>query len=285
MILIGLTGWGDHEELYTDAATRRNKLQTYSTFFSIVEIDSSFYAIQPTKNYQKWAGETPEGFSFIVKAYQGMTGHLRGKLPYQDAKSMFHAFADSILPLKEAGKLKAILFQYPPWFGCTKENVDLLRYTRDRMLDWPVAIEFRNDSWFTCDMEERTLSFLKQEGWIHSICDEPQVAGSSVPIVLTPTNPDLTLVRFHGRNAAGWRNQGKDNWREVRYLYDYTEVELLEWKERLEYLKPYTKEIGILFNNNSGGHAASNAKTLMRLMGWRENKVKKSSEEQLKLFE
>lgn len=78
MIKIGLTGFGDHEELYGKIKPA-DRLPAYSAHFSIVEIDSSFYAVQPVKNYVKWVSQTPGDFGFIVKAYQGMTGHLRGK--------------------------------------------------------------------------------------------------------------------------------------------------------------------------------------------------------------
>lgn len=78
MIKIGLTGFGDHEELYGKIKPA-DRLPAYSAHFPIVEIDSSFYAVQPVRNYEKWVRQTPEAFQFIVKAYQGMTGHLRGK--------------------------------------------------------------------------------------------------------------------------------------------------------------------------------------------------------------
>ncbi|WP_248929213.1 DUF72 domain-containing protein [Paenibacillus hamazuiensis] len=266
-IRIGLTGWGDHDDLYTDKQAAREKLRTYSAHFPVVEVDSSFYAVQPVKNYEKWAAETPPGFGFIVKAYQGMTGHARGESPFADKDSMFAAFRESIRPLIEAGKLKAVLFQYPPWFECVKESVDELRYAKDKMKDIPLALEFRNQSWFTSEMRERTLAFMTKEGWIHSVCDEPQAGVGSVPTVLQATHPQLTVVRFHGRNAAAWNQGGGPNWREVRYLYRYSREELLEWKDRLELLAGQSEEVCVVFNNNSGGDAAANAKQLIELLG------------------
>ncbi|MDB5084110.1 MAG: hypothetical protein JWN30_996 [Bacilli bacterium] len=267
MISIGLSGWGDHDSLYGKGVSPGNKLRSYSNYFPIVEVDSSFYALQPAKNYAKWSSDTPAGFSFIVKAYQGMTGHLRDESPFSTKESMFQAFLESIIPLQETGKLKMVLFQYPPWFACERENVQLLRYTKEQMKDLPVAIEFRNQSWFSDEMNEKTLQFLQQEGWIHSICDEPQAGVGSVPTVLCPTSSDATLVRFHGRNAAGWNNSGSKDWRAVRYLYHYSRDELEEWKEKLESLTQSTREICVIFNNNSGGDAAVNALELMELLG------------------
>ncbi|MBM7646545.1 uncharacterized protein YecE (DUF72 family) [Scopulibacillus daqui] len=266
VIYIGLTGWGDHDSLYEEPITKATKLEMYASHFPVVECDSSFYAILPENSYVKWIKETPETFSFIVKAYQGMTGHAQHDIPYKTIGDMFEAYIASIQPLIEADKLTAVLFQYPPWFNCTKDHIALLRYTRHKMGDIPVVLEFRNQSWFKGPMKKKTLAFMKEEGWIHSICDEPQAGEGSVPIVLESTNSDKTIVRMHGRNIAGWENKGQPNWRDVRYLYRYNYQELKEWQERLQVLQKKTKDIYVIFNNNSGGDAADNAKMLMTLL-------------------
>ncbi len=269
MIEIGVTGWGDHDSLYPPDIKSTDKLKTYSSFFPTVEVDSSFYAVQPIKNYQKWVRDTPERFSFVVKAYQGMTGHTRGDIPFESTEEMFRLFRESVKPLQEANKLKMVLFQYPPWFDCNRDNVEQLRQAKEKMGDVPVALEFRHQSWFHPSFQERTLDFMKEEGWIHSICDEPQAGAGSVPTVLEPTHPEQTLIRFHGRNVHGWQKKGKSNqdWRDVRYLYRYSEDELIEWKEKLLELHKPGHDLTVLFNNNSGGDAADNAKQMIDLLG------------------
>ncbi|MFC4600105.1 DUF72 domain-containing protein [Cohnella hongkongensis] len=285
MIVVGLAGWGDHDTLYAPGTAARNKLQTYSRHFSIVELDSAFYAVQPPDRMARYAEETPDGFGFVVKAYQGMTGHLRGKPYYRDDEEMYSAFRDSLEPVRAAGKLKAALFQYPPWFDCTRDNVRLLRETKKRMNDFPCALEFRHQSWFVPEMRERTLAYMRDEGWIHSVCDEPQAGAGSIPAVPETTHPDFTLVRLHGRNAAGWNQSGGADWREVRYLYDYSESELNEWTEIVCRLAQSCREVGVIFNNNSGGHAAGNAKQYMRMLGQPVYELPVASEpEQLDLF-
>ncbi|BCJ86927.1 hypothetical protein skT53_19120 [Effusibacillus dendaii] len=89
----------------------------------------------------------------------------------------------------------------------------------------------------------------------------------SVPTVLRSTNQKLVLVRFHGRNASVWNNHGNPDWRDVRYLYRYSKEELIEWKEKLEYLQDMAEDVCVLFNNNSGGDAAANAKEMLQLLG------------------
>jgi len=266
MIRVGLTGWGDHDSLHTGKIPAKDKLREYAAYFPLVEVDSSFYAVQPVKNYVKWAAETPDGFQFVVKAYQGMTGHLRGKPYYATDEEMYAAFLESLAPVVEAGRLTCVLFQYPPWFDCTRENVTRLRGARERMGGLPCALEFRHESWFQADMLAKTLDFMRRENWIHTVCDEPQVSPGSVPIVAEATSAELTLVRLHGRNAAGWTQSSDANWREVRYLYRYSLKELAEWRDRLAKLQAMSRSVCVLFNNNSGGDAAGNALELMSLL-------------------
>ncbi len=277
-VRIGLAGWGDHDTLYPAGIPANKKLSVYARHYPLVEVDSSFYGIPSASTVQSWVEDTPDHFGFVVKAHQSMTGHERGpqqgaggkeKLTEYPSLGVYRAFREAFEPMRSAGKLKAILFQFPPWFDFTHEHIAVLRKTRERIGDdVPLALEFRHRSWYAPDFRSLTLAFMEREGWIHSVCDEPQAGVASVPIVPVPTHPERTIVRFHGRNIAGWNASGESNWRTVRYLYDYQEQELLEWMVRLEYMLHDTGEICVIFNNNSGGHGVGNAKSLMALLGY-----------------
>ncbi|MCM2531168.1 DUF72 domain-containing protein [Neobacillus pocheonensis] len=266
MIYIGVTGWGDHDSLYPGQISARNRLKEYAGHFPIVEVDSAFYAIQPKRNAVRWVNETPESFQFIVKAYQGMTGHMRGEIPFKNKQEMFMAFKESLQPYIEKNRLAMALFQFPPWFACVRENVEYLRWCKDEMEEIPCALEFRHQSWFLPRYRQKTLDFMKREKWIHSICDEPQAGDGSIPTVIKATTADKVLVRFHGRNHYGWQKKSADNWREVRYLYRYNQLELQEWAVSLQKLTKECSSVYVLFNNNSGGDAADNAKEMIDLL-------------------
>ncbi|MFL6563015.1 MAG: DUF72 domain-containing protein [Bacillus sp. (in: firmicutes)] len=266
MIYIGLTGWGDHDSLYPGPIPSRDKLRAYAGHFPIVEVDSAFYAIQPKRNAEKWVNETPANFQFIVKAYQGMTGHMHGEIPFENKQAMFSAFKESLEPYIETNKLAMTLFQFPPWFTCTRENVEYLRWCKHEMGDLPCALEFRHQSWFAHQYRHKTIEFMSAEKWIHSICDEPQSGEGSIPTVLKATTSDKALVRFHGRNVYGWQKRNAENWREVRYLYRYNQQELQEWTDSIQTLAKDSANVYLLFNNNSGGDAADNAKEIMSLL-------------------
>lgn len=268
MIQIGLTGWGDHPDLYHASSKVNEKLLDYSSHFPIVELDSTFYAIQPERNMRKWVAETPDRFRFIVKAYQGITGHHRGELPFPSKDEMYELFRLSMTPLVEAGKLAMILVQFPPWFDCVKENVEEIRYVLEKLKGFDVAIEFRHQSWYSSRFQDGTINFLRDHNVIHSVCDEPQAGEGSIPLIPKSTRRDKVLVRLHGRNVHGWRNLTGDSeaWRKVRYLYNYNEQELEEIKCAVNKLKADTDEVFVVFNNNSGKHAAQNAKYFQKVL-------------------
>ena len=266
MFQVGVTGWHDHTSLYPPRTGAGNKLSIYSKYFSVVEIDASFYAVQPQKNYEKWVAQVPAHFSFVIKTQQAVTGHVKGK-NFDQLKEEIHAFRQSIQPVVDAGKLKAVLIQFPPQFAYNPKSINYLRFVKRELEGLPCALEFRNQTWFNYENRQATLNFMRKEGWIHVIVDEPQVGTGSCPTVLEATHKALTLIRFHGRNVSGWNPVNKENWRKVRFLYRYSDPELEEIAAAVKHLASQTKEICLIFNNNSGGDAADNARTMMKLLG------------------
>jgi len=243
MIYVGVTGWGDHDSLYPTPQDRKEKLKAYAGHFPAVEVDSTFYAIQPERNYHKWVTETPDAFRFIVKVHRAMSGHDR---EHKDPLGpIFEEYIRSIQPMVESGKLAAILVQLPPWFDVSKKHIEYLRTIRLSLANLPVAIEFRNPSWYSGDYRERTLNFLKEQGFIHTICDEPQTEDGSVPFDPVVTH-ETAFVRLHGRNKEGWLKkpgQSSDAWRKVRCLYRYSEEELQELARPIRQLAEEAKDV------------------------------------------
>lgn len=266
MIKVGLTSWGGHPKAYSSTTKSTDKLFDYSGHFPIVEVDTSFYAIPQEKSIKKWLKDTPSSFQFILKGYQGMTGHLRENLPYETKGEMFEAFRQAATLFKEANKLGLILMQFPPWFDCQLKNVHYIRYVREQLRDFPVAIEFRNRTWFEERFKEGTLKLLSDLELIHTVCDEPQVGEGSVPLVAEIT-ASKSLIRIHGRNVHGWRNPGNaEQWRKVRFLYNYNEEELQELANITSQLNEKAEQVFVLFNNNSDYDAFPNAKTFLKLL-------------------
>lgn len=265
MIHIGLTGWSDHELI---APHSKRKLLDYAAHFPVVEMDTSFYAIPSQKNVLNWVDSTPEGFQFIPKAYGPLTGHKRRSDETRPLKELFETYQAAFHPMVESGKVKAFLFQFPPYFSCTKESVTYLRFVRKMMNDLPIAVEFRHRSWYSEEFKEGTLNLLRELRFIHVVVDQPQTPNNSVPFTPVATHPEKSFIRLHGRNYQGWLG-GDDtkDWRAVRTLYDYSKEELEEIKQAALELETQSKEVTVIFNNNSGGHAAPNAKAFQKMLG------------------
>ena len=130
-----------------------------------------------------------------------------------------------------------------------------------------MCVEFRHQSWFSDAFKEQTLAFLTEHQIIHAVVDEPQVKDGSVPLVNRITN-EIAFVRYHGRNHYGWtkKDMTDQEWRDVRYLYDYSDDELADLARKVEILNQKAKKVYVIFNNNSGGHAANNAKKYQNIL-------------------
>lgn len=265
MITIGLTGWSDHPLIQRN---RSKKLEEYASHFPVVELDTPFYAIPSIANTSSWADKTPPTFSFIPKVYSKMTLHQPFSPEFDSMKEVFEAYLKAMSPLIEAKKITAFLFQFPPYMECTRQNVNYLRYIKAHMSDLPVAVEFRHSSWFTEETQAKTLKLLTDLAFTHVVVDQPQTPHNSVPQIVECTNKQFSMIRLHGRNYEGWAG-GKEvqDWRVQRTLYDYSEEELLDFKTTVETLHKQSRHVSVIFNNNSGGHAAKNAKQLQKLLG------------------
>lgn len=105
-------------------AKRVDKLENYASYFKSVEINCTFYRPPNPKMAQGWAERTPPGFVFTVKAWQKFThptklgGQTNGTADYWERFDLedVKRFLAGIQPLADAGRLGALLFQYPASF-------------------------------------------------------------------------------------------------------------------------------------------------------------------------
>ncbi|WP_282802456.1 DUF72 domain-containing protein [Secundilactobacillus kimchicus] len=267
MITIGLTTWREHPAL-VGGTKAQTTLSDYAAVLPVVEVDTPFYGIRDSQMVIKWQREVPNNFQFVIKANQLMTKHDLGHDEKDDAarQAAFVAYRQMIEPLVSAHQLKAILFQFPPFFRRTTENIDWLLQIRQQLPKLPIAVEFRHPSWYADTVIESVMAYLKGLKMTHVIVDEPHRLNDGLPFVPQVTTPQLAIVRLHGRNETGWFNQGPD-WRKKRTLYRYNEAELQELATQVRTLADNAKEVCVIFNNNSGGDAAPNALALRDLLG------------------
>lgn len=267
VIRYGTCAWADHEDFYPRGLPPADRLAYYARYFNLVEVDSTFYALQPRRNFESWAARTPTGFAFNVKAYGAMTRHHREPRPgEEDLTEVFKRFAFALEPLRSEGKLKVLHFQFPPWFTSKAESFEWVQFCREFFAGETVAVEFRHNSWFLGANRELTLSFLRGLDAVHVICDAPQIGSGTVPAVISVTTPKVSVVRFHGRNTATWYK--KVDKTADRFDYLYSREELDAWIEPIRtVLQPAAEEVHLLMNNNRSNYAVRNALDIASLLG------------------
>jgi len=270
------------------ADSAEERLRYYASQFSVVEVDSTYYALPYKRVAETWVERTPKGFVFDVKAHALMTGQptevarlpkaireeltsqLREKkriyrkdLPAELLDAVYAQFREGIEPLIDAGKLGAIFVQFPKWVFPSNEARELILETR-RRLDLPIAVEFRHGSWFNEKNAERTVRFLQDNKIPYVAVDEPQGFKSSVPPVVIETNDDLAVFRFHGRNKDNWEKKEISPAERFRYLYD--EDELADWTPKIATVAKSTKQTHVVYNNCFSNYGTTNAREAARLL-------------------
>jgi uncharacterized protein YecE (DUF72 family) len=264
------------------------RLRFYAGQFPLTEIDSTYYAPPSEQQARLWAERTPDGFRFDVKAYSLLTGHptrprslwrdLRESLPPEvaDKRNVYPKhltpdaldeawtrFAGALRPLHEAGKLGSILFQYPPWFVPRRENRAEVEALRQRLPEYRVAVEFRSPMWLAEERDrERTLGMLEEHGLVFVCVDAP--AASKLPRVMAVTNPDLLVMRFHGRSDSTWSDTSRSAAERFRYLYSPEELE--ELARPIREVIGEARETHLLMNNCYRDYSVRNAAQLRDLL-------------------
>ena len=278
MITIGLVTWTNHPSLAPDK--KKITLSDYAAHFPVVEIDSLFYGLRGSGMVANWLTQVPKQFQFIIKAHQAMTTHRDFHEVADTLPALFMHFKETIQPLVAAHQLKAVLMQFSPFFRMNTTNLNYLRQAAQLLAPLPMAVEFRNASWYDPTYWPQVRQFMRELQIIHVIPDEPQSATNTVPSVYEATNKQLTIMRLHGRNAEGWQTPG-ERWRKTRNLYRYSDAELHEIAQHVLALTKQSQEVCVIFNNNSAGDAAPNALQLQKILGLHFNDL---APQQLDLF-
>jgi uncharacterized protein YecE (DUF72 family) len=248
-----------------------------------VEVDATYYALPAERTAAAWAERTPDGFTFNIKAYSLFTQHptqvaslpadLReaaGKAGKERvylkdveagvADQAWDRFLAALEPLRLAGKLGAILLQFPPWFPIGRASKDYILACAERVAPRRVCVEFRNHTWMTPDNQQETLKFLADHQLPYVCVDEPQGYSNSIPPVLAATS-DLAVVRMHGHSDK-WTSKDIAE----RFGYKYSEDELSDWAGKVRGLAADADVTDVLFNNCYSDWAHVNAQQLTALV-------------------
>lgn len=294
-IRVGTCSWTDptlinSRRFYPDSArSAQARLQYYANQFDIVEVDSSYYAMPSERNSYLWAERTPDDFVFDFKAFRAFTQHptptnslpknikeeltpdllhkgnlYYGDLPPELTDELWQRFESSLLPLDTVGKLGVVLFQFPPWFYPGSRQLDYILTCKQKLPQYRIAVEFRNNVWLSERNQPTTFDFLTRNELSFVCVDEPQGFKSSAPPVIKVTS-DPGLVRFHGRNRETWEKKGISATERFNYLY--SEGELRPWANKITELATQVADMHILFNNCHEDKAVVNARQISFMLG------------------
>lgn len=293
-IHVGTCSWAEKSLIESDefypkgVSSPEQRLHFYASHFDTVEVDSTYYAIPPLHTTELWAERTPASFLFHVKVYGALTGHgtdprtlpkaLRELLPSAEReqrhinikepgllKAVADAFAASLAPLRAAGKLGLLVFQFPPWFWFKTADLDYILKCRELMGDLPIAVEFRHGSWLTDHHRGEVLKFLRDNGITYVTADEPQYGTLATVPFLPEVTTEIAYFRLHGRNREAWLKKGVET--SERYDYLYSTGELRDFATAVGKVASRAKKVFVMFNNCRAGHAMKNALEMLGILG------------------
>jgi uncharacterized protein YecE (DUF72 family) len=287
---IGTSGWsyptgkGKWNGLFYPSTRSRkagtdtfDELRFYAEHFDTVEVNNTFYMQPRPDTVKSWAHRTPARFVFSMKLYQkfthpkmfkekalhaapGSEGPLLDLLA-QVTQSDIDEFRAGIDPVASAGKLGALLAQFPPSFKDTAASRDYLAQLLRAFGDYPVAVELRHRSW--SDAIGETLAMLNGFGAAWVQIDEPKFRFSIRQNYL-PNVKTFYYMRLHGRNFAQWWRHDKS---EDRYNYLYTADELKEFADVAGAAKELVKKSYLYTNNHFASKSVVNAVMLKAQIG------------------
>jgi uncharacterized protein YecE (DUF72 family) len=243
-----------------------DELAFYAEHFDTVEVNSSFYRVPTPQTTKQWADRTPSGFEFSLKLYQKFThpemfAKATGTNPAALGDKDVNELRRALDPLAGAGKLGALLAQFPASFKNEGNNRGYLEWLLAAFKEYQLAVELRHKSF--SDNPEGTLALLGEFGAALVQIDEPKFR-LSIRQTLLPNVRTFYYMRLHGRNAEQWWRHDKS---EDRYNYLYTSDELQPIVDATESASRQVKKAYLYTNNHFSAKSVANAATIKHKLG------------------
>jgi len=254
-ILIGTSGYSYNEwvgPVYPEGTKQKDYLGCYSGLFPTVELNFSYYRMPEAKSLSQMLVNGGETLTFAIKAHKTMTHEINPSMWQNEA----NIYLKAIEPVLEAGRLEAVLFQFPYSLHYTDDNRRYLDSLLKYFKGIPLAVEFRTADWCIT----KVIDGMKTREIPLVSLDMPQLP--KLPPTMDVVTSPLAYVRLHGRNKEAW--WGKDDHARYDYLYSDSEMEALA--ERIKRITEQARRILVYFNNHPFGKAVRNAQTLFKIL-------------------
>jgi len=259
-ILIGPAGWSYPDwfgYVYPTARSKDFHEATYlSEFFDTIEINTSFYQPLRPEHAATWLERIAPNpaFLFTAKLWQKFTHEPSAT---KDDEKAVRAGFDI---LQKAGRLGAVLLQFPFSFHRTKETTSYLAALLHRFVDYPLAVELRHASW----QSSETLSVLREHHAAFCNIDQPVIGRSLEPSAESTSS--VGYVRLHGRRYDTWFTDNPASPAHERYNYLYSAEELDPWVSRIRTIAKHSPNTFVVTNNHFQGKAVVNALQLISIL-------------------
>jgi uncharacterized protein YecE (DUF72 family) len=216
----------------------------------------------------RWLARTPPSFEFAVKLYQKFTHpdmylERPGVTDWTVTSGDLDEFRNGIDPLAGAGRLAAVLLQFPSSFHAATETADYLDWLLQALSAYPIAVELRHRSWSDGRRATREILGRHRAAWAR--IDEPRFQDSVTQnLSVEFDDAPLFYVRLHGRNAANWwTHEHADD----RYDYLYGPEELRPFADAARRASEAGRRVVMYLNNHFSAKAVANAAVLKHQLG------------------
>ena len=259
-IRVGVAGWSYADwkgYVYPERKVKGfHEAEYLARFFDTIEINSSFYGPIRPGHAKLWIERVAanERFMFTAKLLQRFTHDLTATAA--DEKEVRAGFD----VLRAAGKLGAVLLQFPFSFHRTRENAAYLGKLLQRFRDYALVVEVRHASWNVTE----AYRMLRERGVGFCNIDQPIVGRSLEPSA--ETTAPLGYVRLHGRRYDTWFTDDSDVPQHERYNYLYRASELEPWADRIKDVARDASNVYVITNNHYQGKAVVNALELIAML-------------------
>jgi uncharacterized protein YecE (DUF72 family) len=258
-ILVGTAGWSypDWNDVVYPRA-ERNKLAWMAQYLDCVEINNSFYRPFTARIGERWVRDVESNprFRFAAKLWKRFTHETEEPFTQKEVE----AAREGLDILREAGKLAAVLLQFPFFFRDSDRNRDLLQRIAEGFREYPNVLEVRDVSW----SKPEGIEFITRLG-LNLACLDMPLARTSFKEWARVTGP-IGYLRLHGRNREAWFS--KQAGRDERYDYLYSDSELDQIIRRATEMRNAAQLVVLIWNNHFRGKAAVNAlQTLHHVLG------------------
>jgi len=269
-IRVGPAGWSYPDWNGIVYPTHRpagfHEAEYLAQFFDTIEINTSFYNPLKPEMCRQWIARVAANpaFLFTAKLWQRFTHD--GSTGSQDVAAARAGFD----VLHAAGRLGAVLLQFPFSFHNTPENHAHLEKLLALFHEYPLVVEVRHSSW----NQKEFYQFLHTRGCGFCNIDQPVIGRSLRPTERTTSA--VGYIRLHGRRYDTWFTDDPASPPEERYNYLYSAEELDPWASRISHVAGHSKTTFVITNNHYQGKAIVNALQLVNLLTGKNVKVPES---------